>query len=161
MIESNDFRKWFGILFAEAFGVADTESGYFLDSGRAGLLGTIDQVDAQTASAALKPGNATIASHCGHVLFILHFFTAHSRGETPTADWPGSWTTREVDDAAWATLRGDVRREYETIQRWLQHNERWDEAPVAALMILLTHCAYHVGEVRQLLTSLRSQPATS
>lgn len=156
MIETNDFRKWCAILLAEVFGVADTESGYLLDSGRAGLLGTIDAINAQTAAAARNADNATVASHCGHVLVILDFFLAYGRGETPTPDWPGSWKTRDVDDAAWAALRADLRTRYETLQTWLQHNERWDEAPVAALLILLTHCAYHLGEVRQILTSLRS-----
>jgi hypothetical protein len=38
----------------------------------------------------------------------------------------------------------------------LQARDAWPEPAVAASMILLAHCAYHVGEIRQLLASATS-----
>ena len=97
------------VLLAEGFGVSDSAIGYFLDDGQSGLLGTIDRLTAATASAGLRPENATIAAHSNHVLFLLDLFMADERGEQPSADWAGSWTVQTVDAAAWDALRANVR----------------------------------------------------
>jgi hypothetical protein len=149
MISTTDFKKWFFLLLAETFGVADTPHGVMLDTGRSGLIGTINTISAEIASAAPTPDHATIAAHCGHILFLLNHFAAYERGETPTMDWPSSWKTRVVDDAAWQALRNDVQTAYDSVVARLQAREEWPEAAVAASMVLLAHCAYHVGEIRQ------------
>jgi hypothetical protein len=149
MIPTAEFTKWFFLLLAETFGVADTPHGYILDTGQSGLLGTIDSLSAEAASAARGPEHATIASHCGHVLFLLQYFAAYERGETPAADWAGSWATRVVDDAAWQALRQELRTTYDAVMARLQARDDWPEAAIAASLMLLAHCAYHVGEIRQ------------
>ena len=149
MIPTPEFTKWFFILLAETFGVADTPDGYILDTGQSGLLGTINTLSAEVASAAPTPDQATIASHCGHVLFLLQYFAAYERGETPAPDWEGSWTTRVVDDGAWQALRDELRTTYDGLTARLRMREIWPEAAVAASLMLLAHCAYHVGEIRQ------------
>jgi len=149
MIPTPEFTKWFFILLAETFGVADTPDGYILDTGQSGLLGTINTLSAEVASAAPTPDQATIASHCGHVLFLLQYFAAYERGETPAPDWEGSWTTRVVDDGAWQALRDELRTTYDDVMARLRVRETWPEAAVAASLMLLAHCAYHVGEIRQ------------
>jgi hypothetical protein len=149
MIQSTDFTKWLQILLAEAFGVADTADAYFLDSGQSGLLGTINTLSAGQASAAPTAEQGTIASHSGHVLFLLQLFDAYEHGQTPTADWEGSWATRVVDDAAWQALRDDLRAAYDTVIADVQANDAWPEPRLAAALTLLAHCSYHVGEIRQ------------
>src|SRR5262245_62215734 len=109
MIPTAEFTHWFFLLLAETLGVADTPNGRILDTGQSGLLGTIDTLSAEVASAAPTPEQATIASHCGHVLFLLQYFAAYERGETPTPDWASSWATRVVDEAAWLALRQELR----------------------------------------------------
>jgi hypothetical protein len=151
MAQTADFKKWLLILLAETFGVSDAPNGYILDSGRSGLLGTINMLNAEAASAARAPEHATIAAHCAHILFIVNYFAGYERGETPAADWAGSWSTRVVDDAAWQALRNDLQTSYDTVIARLEARDEWPEAGVAASMILLAHCAYHVGEIRQLL----------
>jgi hypothetical protein len=152
VIQTADFTKWLCVLLAETFGVADTADGYVLDSGQSGLLGTINTLSAAVASAAGRPEQATIASHCGHVLFILRLFDAYERGQQPAPDWQGSWTTRVVDDAAWQTLRSELQIAYEAVVSDVRKRDMWPEAAVAAALMLVTHCAYHVGEIRQRLT---------
>jgi hypothetical protein len=149
VIQTTDFTKWLRILLAEAFGVADAADAYFLDSGTSGLLGTIDTLSAEQASAAPTPEQGTIASHSGHVLFLLQLFDAYEHGQTPTPDWEGSWATRTVDEAAWRALRDDVRAAYEAVMADIEANSTWPEPRLAAAMTLLAHCAYHVGEIRQ------------
>ncbi len=154
MIKTEDFKKWFGILFAETFGVSDSPHGYALDDGKSGLLGTIDRIDARTASTSLKPGGETIASHCGHVHFILRWFYSYGQGQPIEPDWAGSWSTQTVDTPAWDALRSELRALYESVAGQVDGVQEWDETPLSASMILLTHCAYHVGEIKQIAASL-------
>lgn len=149
MSATSAFTQAFLALFAEAFGVSELPEGYFLDTGQSGLLGTIATLSAEVASAARTPEEATIAGHCGHILFLLEFFAAYERGETPAPDWPSSWTTRVVDDARWRALQHELRTSYTTLVARLRVCETWPDEAVGAAMLLLAHCAYHVGEIRQ------------
>ena len=149
MIPTAEFTHWFFLLLAETLGVADTPHGRILDNGQSGLLGTINTLSAEVASAAPTPDQATIASHCGHILFLLQYFAAYERGETPEANWAGSWAIRTVDDAAWLALRQELQTTYDNLMERLKVRDTWPEAAVAASMMLLAHCAYHVGEIRQ------------
>jgi hypothetical protein len=153
MSQSTDFKKWLLILLAETFGASDSPNGYILDDGRTGLLGAIGGLSTERASAARSAGQATIASHCAHILLIVNYFATYERGETMEPDWAGSWTSPTVDDAAWQALRNDLRASYDTMMARLQVRDEWHEAAIAASMMLLAHCAYHVGEIRQLLNS--------
>lgn len=149
MIPVVDYTSSFFLLFAEVFGVSDLPHGFILDSGTSGLLGTIDSLSAEVASSTPVADQASIAAHCGHILFLLNDFAAHERGETPDADWPGSWATRTVDEAQWQVLRDELRTAYAHIVARLQVREEWPAPAVGASMMLLAHCAYHVGEIRQ------------
>lgn len=155
MIDIDAFKRSLTTLLAEAFGVTDNPHGFFLDDGQAGLLGTIDKVDMITANAALRPANETIASHSGHLLCLLQYFVAFEQGQPPKMDWPGSWRFRNLDAAAWATLRADLRNNYNTLSALIQARAEWPEPAVSACMMLLAHVSYHVGEIKQILTSLK------
>jgi hypothetical protein len=155
MIQTSDFQKWVGILWAELFGVTSADSGYFLDDGQSGLCGSLAAVNAQTASTSPRPGGETIASHSAHVLYFLNWFLAHTRGENPPADWPGSWRTQTVTEAEWDTLRRELRTAYEQIAQVIHQMAHWSEPALAAVLILLPHCAYHLGEIRQMITVLK------
>ena len=149
MIPTSDFKQPLLTLMAELFGVGAAPEGFILDSGKDGLIGTIAELSAETASAAPQSGEASIAAHCGHVLFLLQFFAAHERGETPDADWPGSWRTQTVDAAAWDALRHEIQTTYDDVMARLRAREEWPADGVGAAMMTMAHCAYHVGEIRQ------------
>jgi hypothetical protein len=150
MIETADFTSSFFGLLAETFGVAETPHGFILDTGQSGLLGTVNTLSAEVASAARSAEDATIAGHCGHVLFLLRLFIAYEEdGQQPHPDWPSSWSTRVVDAAAWETLRGELQAAYTTLVARFQARQTWDRPVVGAALMLLAHCAYHVGEIRQ------------
>jgi hypothetical protein len=155
MIEPAVLATSLSTLLAEVFGVTDSPESYMLESGHAGLMGTINALSAATASAALTPSEPTIAAHCGHILFLLSFFSAYEQGQTPAADWEGSWTTRLVDEPAWAALRGQLQSTYDIVVARFTPDSPWPEPRVGAAILLLAHCSYHVGQIRQLLTALR------
>ena len=122
-MEATVFTEPFFLFFAEAFGVSDSPTGYFLDSGQAGILGTIDGLAATVASAGAAVGETTIAAHCGHLLFLLNFFAAVERGEMIEPDWQSSWTTKAVDEAAWRELRAALRSAYNDLVERLRARE--------------------------------------
>ncbi len=154
MIQENDFKAPLAQLLGEAFGALDTDSGYFMDNGSDGLLGVLSQIDAALASAARQPEHATIASHSAHVLYLIDLFIAYDNGERPRADWAAAWQQRTVTAAEWAQLRADLRARYEDIIQRLHARSDWAGQVAGAWMMLLAHVAYHVGEIRQMKTSL-------
>jgi hypothetical protein len=143
------FTDPFFIFFEELFGLTDSPSGYFLDNGRAGLLGTIDQLTAEQASAGAASGQTTIAAHCNHILFLLNLFLAEERGETTHPDWKSSWAVNSVDNDSWQSLRSAIRAAYDEVVVRLKARDPLPEQAVGPAMLLLVHGAYHLGEIRQ------------
>jgi hypothetical protein len=159
MIATHDFKNSLLTFFAEIFGVSESEHGFILDDGQSGIVGTLMKLTAAQASAADPAGQATIAGHTGHVLWQLQFFAAHERGENPAPDWAASWSVREVDNAAWDTLRSELRTTYDGVVERLRAREEWHAQVVGASMMLLAHCAYHTGEIRQRMTWTGTPPS--
>ena len=60
MIDDGIFKQSLAALLAEAFDVAESPHGFFLDSGQSGLLGTVNQLDAAAASTPFRPDEETI-----------------------------------------------------------------------------------------------------
>jgi hypothetical protein len=145
MIATDDFKNSLLTFFAEIFGVSESEHGFILDDGQSGIVGTLMKLTAAQASAADPAGQATIA--------------AHERGENPAPDWAASWSVREVDNAAWDTLRSELRTTYDGVVERLRAREEWHAQVVGASMMLLAHCAYHTGEIRQRMTWTGTPPS--
>jgi hypothetical protein len=154
MPKTEDFTKWLTLLLAETFGVSQAPFGFVLDSPQAGLFGAIESLGAPLVSYAPAPDQPSIAAHCNHVLAALHLFEAYERKQTPEPDWPATWSTRMVDEVDWVHLRKDLQEAYHSVVIGLEDNDRWPEPRVAAALMLLTHCAYHVGQIKQLLSSI-------
>lgn len=152
MIDDGIFKQSLAGLLSEAFGVAESQQGFFLDSGQSGLLGTINQLDAATASTLFRPDAETIAAHCGHVCWLLNFFAAYERGETPAPDWAASWQTQVVDEPTWKALRGEIAQTYTHLLTRLHARTDWQPMAVGAWMMLLAHVSYHVGVIHKLRT---------
>ena len=60
-----------------------------------------------------------------------------------------------MDPAAWDNLRGSVQARYDTVISLIQTRTEWPEPSVAGALVLLAHVAYHLGEIKQILTSLQ------
>lgn len=150
-IEATTFQQSLLALLSEAFGTSGAPSSMFLDSVSAGLLPTVSSLSAEQASRAVAPGRTTIAAQCGHVLFLLQLFAAAERGESPEADWAGSWSRATVTAVEWKALQAELRALWGSVAERLRGKDGWPEARVQTAMLLLTHCTYHVGAIRQLM----------
>jgi hypothetical protein len=126
---------------------------YFTDTmAGTGVFGTIAALTADEASQKGGPGGATIAGHVHHISASLALTAREVRGEPASRDRSQSWTVSVVDDAAWAALRAELRRGYESLRMAVQTRASWDEEALGAAFGAIGHTAYHLGAIRQRLT---------
>jgi hypothetical protein len=154
MIAQSSFKSSYSQLLAEAFGMSGAPTGFFLDTGQSGLLGLLEGVDAVAASTPLPAGGETIASHCGHVLFILQMFDSFERGEPVRPDWPASWRVAAVTELEWRDLLAELRSLYRTVAAHFERRTEWPDQALGAWLMLLPHVAYHVGVIDKMLALL-------
>ncbi|MBL8094060.1 MAG: hypothetical protein JNL73_07805 [Anaerolineales bacterium] len=140
-------------MLAEAFGVSTAPQSFFLDTGTSGYLSVLTNVDAATASRAPKPGNATLAAHCGHVAWIVNTANRMLDGERYPLDWAESWAVNVVDEQAWDALRAQLKASYEGLVQRLGAREVLSDEDVMGSLITLVHVAYHLGEIKQMLSA--------
>jgi hypothetical protein len=141
-------------LLDETFAGPPPEGGSaYLDKGT-GLFQTLDQVTAQAASIAIRPGAPTIAAHCEHLRFYVEALHAFMRGSTDKVDWKLSWLVQTVTTEEWNDLKGGLRRAHAELTQHLESVERWGDAEVGDGMAILVHSAYHLGAIRLLVRSI-------
>jgi len=134
---------------------------YFLNPGDAGLLGSLDKLSAETASA--RPGGrSSVASHVEHLRYGLSLLNRFARGENPWADanWARSWTHQQVTDDQWRTLRSELAREAKAWLGAMKQLPAWDESGLAGAVGSIPHLAYHLGAIRQLAQAASGPQAT-
>jgi hypothetical protein len=138
-------------LFSELVNGAAKDGAYILNAGDEGLLGSLDKLSAQAASA-LTPTGSSIAAHVDHLRYGLSLMNRWSAGENPftTANWSTSWTKTTVSDDEWRTRRAELRSE---ATRWLETlRTPRDVQPIELNGIVgsIAHLAYHLGAIRQI-----------
>jgi hypothetical protein len=157
-MKTNDITESLTTLFSELVnGASEGGGAYILNSGDAGLLGSLGKLSAAEASRSVN-GGATIAAHAQHLQYGLSLMNRWaSDGGNPFADakWDDAWKTSQVNDAQWAEIRAGLRDE---TGRWLKALATPREVPVVALngmMGSIAHLAYHLGAIRQIAASAR------
>ena len=76
----------------------------------------------------------------------------------PQVDWTEIWNNvNVVDSSEWQTIQDELRRSYASIQELVKSTPEWpSEREIGGAMALLAHSAYHLGEIRQALCTLKS-----
>jgi hypothetical protein len=146
-------RDLFDIL-EEAF---VTHHGVFLDKGTT-LLETLDHINFQEASLPIGNGCASIAAKVEHVIFYLEVLGQVIEGKNPgKVNWNEIWErVGAVTPPEWEELKSRLRAAYQQITLQLKTEGVWDqEDAIGGAMAILTHTAYHLGEIRQALCILR------
>lgn len=154
MIDQKDFTANLYDLFEETF---ETHHGIYLDKGTS-LLDTLKAVSAQEASIPVGGKCATLAAQVTHVIFyldVLERYIVHH--DTSPADWGEVWrTVSAVTDEEWATLKAKLEAAYRRVDAMLRGIESWTEDSIGGAMAIVVHTAYHLGEIRQALCTLKS-----
>jgi hypothetical protein len=147
-----------GSLFSElADGARKPGEAFILNSGDAGLLASLDRLDASAASRRVNDG-ATIAAHTQHVRYGLSLMNRWAReGGNPFDDatWDEAWKLSGVVDPEWAEIRASLRAECAQWREALASPREVSAAELAGMVGSIAHLAYHLGAIRQIDRSTR------
>jgi hypothetical protein len=150
-INQEDFTYSLFALLKETFEGTNTAFGtMYLDQGT-GLFATLENVDSEKASRAAVEGGATIAGHCEHIRFYLEFLCNYMSEKFKMVDWKESWKVKTVSDAEWKALCGQLQKTYQLVTDTFNEVETWNDFKISGAMGILTHTAYHLSAIRQIL----------
>lgn len=131
--------------------------GIYLDSGTS-LFETLAPITAAQASIPVGGECATLAAQVEHVRFYLDVLCDYLvRHESVRVDWGEIWwTVGAVTPEQWDDCRARLWASYERARALVQSFETWDgEDDIGGSLAMLVHSAYHLGEIRQALCTLR------
>jgi hypothetical protein len=130
--------------------------GHYLDP-HTSLFETLATVSAKEASRPVGDRWATLAAQVNHVRVYIEVLERHMRGETVGAtDWAASWRVAGVDEAEWASLKERLEAAYQRVLAVMKGFTTWDgEDEIGGALALLAHTAYHLGEIRQALCTIK------
>ena len=148
-------------MLVEAFEGPPGPWTYFTDaSPGTGIFATLGGLSAAQASQPGGPGHSTVAGHIHHVSASLALSTRALSGEQTSRDRGRSWTVTTVDDAGWAELQVQLRREYDSLFVAVESHAVWDEDALGVAIGAIAHAAYHLGAIRQRLAPRDAEGGT-
>jgi len=153
-IQAEHFTGALYALLDEAF---DNVRGYFLDRGTS-LFETLATISAEEASIPVGGKCATLAAQVKHVAFYLDVTERNVRsGQFQRVDWGEIWrTVGAVSPAEWESVKSELRDSYDRIKALIHETPAWpDETQVGVAIALVVHTAYHLGEIRQALCTIK------
>ena len=155
-IDQTHFTGALKALLQETFYKVD---GHFLDKGDS-LFETLATVSAAEASVPVGGRCATLAAQVKHTAYYLEVvIDSIQTVDFPGADWGVIWDTiSAVDEAEWNAIQAELHRQYERIITLIEGASAWpSEAHLAGAMAVVAHSAYHLGEIRQALCTIKSR----
>ena len=153
-IQSEHFTAALYGLLDEAF---DNVHGYFLDKGTS-LFETLADISAEEASIPVGGKCATLAAQVKHVAFYLDVAEKAVRtGQYERVDWGQIWReTHAVTPEEWADIQAGLRQSYARIKALIADRAEWpSEREIGGAIAFIVHTAYHLGEIRQALCTLK------
>lgn len=144
------------LLFGELVDGPPSSTAYMLNTGDAGLLGSLDRLSAADASATVA-GGGSVAAHADHVRYGLSLMNRWATGEDPyrNADWGMSWRLSTVSDTQWQTLRAALASEARRWHETLATPRDVKESELTFMIASIAHLAYHLGAIRQIARNAR------
>jgi hypothetical protein len=130
--------------------------GRYLDRGTS-LYETLATISAEEASRPVSASCAPIAAQVEHLRCYLEMCARYGRGEQPgKIDWDATWQLRSVTPEEWEALQGRLRDTYRGLLAVLRTPATWEsEFAIGGAMNALVHSAYHLGEIRQALCTIK------
>ena len=134
----------------------ESVKGQYLDP-ETSLFETLATVTAEEASRPVSDTCASIAAQVEHVRYYLEVLQRYMRGEEPDdVDWSMAWQIREVTADEWAASIDRLRDEYRNVRTLIDTYDDWlGEDQFSGALSILVHSAYHLGEIRQALCTVR------
>jgi hypothetical protein len=154
-IQSEHFKAAVLTLLEESF---SSVHGYFLDRNTS-LFETLAGISADEASIPVGGKCATLAAQVKHTAFYLDVArNSMLDPDYPGADWGEIWrTVGRVTPRAWTAIQNELRLNYNRILDIIKESPEWsDEYQIASIIAIIAHTAYHLGEIRQALCTIKA-----
>lgn len=152
-INQDDFLNSLFALLDETF---ENHHGIYLDENTS-LFRTLETVTAEEASIPVGDKCASLAAQVEHVNFYLEVLERYIfQSDNSRVDWGEIWRTVEkVTPEQWQASRDKLETTYHRIDKALHENGTWNEDTIGGAMGIVVHTAYHLGEIRQALCTLK------
>ncbi|MBC7878260.1 MAG: hypothetical protein H7Y59_13910 [Anaerolineales bacterium] len=134
----------------------DNTHGIYLDKDTS-LFRTLDTVSAREASIPVGGKCASLAAQVAHVIYYIESFERFAlQGDESPRDWGYIWRTVEkVTDEEWEDYKSKLRDAYGRMDSLFRNNPMWNEDTIGGALSVVVHTAYHLGEIRQALCTLK------
>ena len=122
------------------------------------MFETLATVSAEEASIPVGGKCATLAAQVKHVAFYLDVLEKAVRTQQEERqDWGKIWReTSAVTPEEWDAVKSSLRQSYDRIKALLNDMTEWSsEQQIANAIGIIVHTAYHLGEIRQALCTLK------
>lgn len=122
------------------------------------MFETLATVSAEEASIPVGGKCATLAAQVKHVAFYLDVLEKAVRTQQEEQqDWGKIWReTSAVTPEEWDAVKSSLRQSYDRIKALLNDMTEWSgEQQIANAIGIIVHTAYHLGEIRQALCTLK------
>jgi hypothetical protein len=153
-IQAEHFTSALYSLLDETF---DNVQGYFLDKGTS-LFETLAAVSHAEASVPVGGRCATLAAQVKHTAFYLEVLVHQVRTQQfEKVDWDKIWReTSAVSAEEWGALKARLRASYDQLKQLIADAPGWpSEREIGGAIAAVVHTAYHLGEIRQALCTLK------
>jgi hypothetical protein len=153
-IQAEHFTHALYTLLDETF---DNVHGYFLDKGTS-LFETLATISAEEASMPVGGKCATLAAQVKHVTFYLDVLERNVRTQQyERQDWGKIWReTTAVTSEEWEAIKTQLRESYDRIKKLISDTTEWpSEQHIGGAIAAIVHTAYHLGEIRQALCTVK------
>jgi hypothetical protein len=130
--------------------------GIYLDKGTS-LFETLETISAEEASISVGGKCASLAAQVAHVTFFIESFERYAlQGDDSPRDWGEIWrTVSTVTPEQWAEYQRQLKDAYLRMDKLFHENPAWNEDAMGGALSIVIHTAYHLGEIRQALCTLK------
>ena len=135
----------------------ENHHGVYLDKGTS-LFETLETITSEQASRPVSAHCASLAAQVTHVIFYLEVLEkASQHQEIGKVDWNDIWNRVEAVTAdEWTALKQQLKQTYRRISTMMHAIADWnDDDRVGGAIAIIVHTAYHLGEIRQALCTLK------
>lgn len=139
-------------LFTETF---EQVHGMYLDRDTS-LFTTLETITAEEASQPVGGKCATLAAQVEHIRFYLEVLEKHLlHQEVGKVDWEEIWrSVSEVTPTEWAASQERLKTTYQRVRTEIAEIT-WGADEMGEALLMVVHTAYHLGEIRQALCTLK------
>jgi len=153
MITEQDFTTNLFQFMKETF---EKPFGIYLDKDTS-LFQTLETISEEEASIPVGGKCGSLAAQVAHVTFYIESFERYAlQGDNSPRDWGYIWRTVEkVTPEEWDEYKRKLKEAYLRMDKLFHENPRWDEDTIGGSLSIVVHTAYHLGEIRQALCTLK------